>query len=184
MTCTVVHESTISRLFKESFSYSATLCKPNIIPFGRLRPENQWRAAEYFKIIAAYDPYRIKFGDEKHLKGREVFNRRNRRNPFTGEVPPSVGIPDLTNTYSLTGFCSIDRRSSPVFAIIHDAMNGAKKFQLQLSWPWSAGGFTLEMFLSLITLPFIMAARTLFFKTGCGRSLALLFSFFLRDLLS
>ena len=53
MTCTVVHESTISRLFREFFPYSATLCKPNMIPFDKLRPENQWRAAEYFKIIAA-----------------------------------------------------------------------------------------------------------------------------------
>ena len=31
---------------------------------------------------------------------------------------------------------------------------------------------------------FIVVARTMFFKTGCGRSLAFLFSFFLQDLLS
>ena len=100
MTGTVVSKSTISRLFKESFPYCATLCRANMVPIDKFRPENQWRAAEYFRIIAVFDPYRIKFGDEKHLKGKEVFNRRNRRNPFTGHVPPTIGTPDLTNTYS------------------------------------------------------------------------------------
>ena len=96
---------------------------------------------KYFRIIATFDPYRIKFGDEKHLKGKEVFNRRNRRNPFTGHVPPTIGTPDLTNTYSLTGFCGIDRRSGPVFALIHEARNGAEEFAVAVELAVECGWF-------------------------------------------
>ncbi|KAL7525047.1 hypothetical protein ACHAXR_003207, partial [Thalassiosira sp. AJA248-18] len=59
------------------------------------------------ELIAFIDPERIKFGDEKHLKGDEVFNRKVRRNVLTGEVPEMVVSPDFRNRYNLTGFCSI-----------------------------------------------------------------------------
>lgn len=138
---TVVSRSTVSRFFKEAFPYSATFHRPNLIPMDKFRPENCMRAIEYLHVIARVDPYRLKFGDEKSLKGKEVFNRKVRRNPLTGEIPPLVTTPDFTNSYSLTGFCGIDRRSSAVWCSVHDGTNGADEFALQLEQACHSGFF-------------------------------------------
>ena len=87
------------------------------------------------------NPNRIKFGDEKALKGREVFNCKVRRNPLTGEIPPISTNPDFTNTYSLTGFCGIDRRSTPVFCNLHDEMNDATEFSIAVELACSVSFF-------------------------------------------
>ena len=141
LTGTVVSESTISRFFKEQFPYSATFCQTNFVPLDKFRPENMFRAVEYLYLISRVDPSRIKFGDEKSLKGKEVFNRKVRRNPLTGEVPPLFTTPDLTNTYSLTGFCGIDKRSTAVWCSIHDDTNDAAEFALQVELALQSGFF-------------------------------------------
>ena len=105
---TRVSKSTISRFFLKKCTFIGGLCRPNLVPFDKFWPENLEKALEYVAFIATIDPRRLKFGDEKHLKGKEVFNRKNRRNPFTGVVPFTIVTPDFTNTYNLTGFCSID----------------------------------------------------------------------------
>ena len=112
---TVVSDSTLCRFFKEAFPFSAGLYRPNIIPYDKFKPDNCMKALEYFHVMAMINPYRLKFGDEKSLKGKEVTNRKVRRNPLTGEIPPLLVPSDFRNTYSLTGFCGIDRRSSAVF---------------------------------------------------------------------
>ena len=119
-TGTVVSESVLSRFFKEAFPFTASLHRPNLIPLDKFRRENCARACEYLQIIAKIDPYHLKFGDEKCLIGREVFNQRVRRHPMTDEIPPMGTTPDYTNTYLLTGFCGIDRRSTPVFCKLHE----------------------------------------------------------------
>ena len=86
ITGTIVSVQTISRLFLHEFPYSARLRRPNVVPIDKFRPENMERAVEYISYVATIDPRRIKYGDEKHLKGRDVFNRNNRRNPFTGSA--------------------------------------------------------------------------------------------------
>ena len=83
-----VSESTLSRFFKEAFPYSATLHRPNLVPYDKFRPENCMKAIDYLHVIARIDPLWIKFGDEKSLKGREIFNRKVQRNPMNGMVPP------------------------------------------------------------------------------------------------
>jgi len=138
---TEVSESTISRFFKEAFPYSATLRRPNLVPFDKFRPENCMKAIDYLNIIVQIDPRRIKFGDEKSLKGKEVFNRKVRVNPMTGEIPPLYTTSDFRNTYSLTGFCSIDRRSTAVFCSIHDEINTATEFSVQVELAMSSGFF-------------------------------------------
>ena len=96
---------------------------------------------EHFQLLAKINPHRIKFGDEKSLKGREVFNRKVRRNPLTGEIPPIRTTPDFTNTYSLTGFCCIDRRSSPVFCYLHEGTNDGTEFSVVVELACSEGFF-------------------------------------------
>ena len=132
ITGTIVSVQTISRLFLHEFPYSARLRRPNVVPIDKFCPENMERAVEYISYVATIDPRRIKYGDEKHLKGCDVFNCYNRRNPFTGLTPPLVAPPDFRNTYSLTGFCGIDRRSSPIFYSIHDGTNDSTEFQATL----------------------------------------------------
>jgi len=138
---TQVSESTMSRFLKEAFPYSATFHRPNLVPYDKFRPENCMKAIDYLHVIAHIDPHRIKFGDEKSLKGKEVFNRKVRRHPMTGEIPPLYTTPDLTNTYSLTGFCGIDRRSTAVFCAIHDGINDATEFSIQVELAMSSGFF-------------------------------------------
>ena len=59
-------------------------------------------------MVADIDPGRIEFADDKHLKGGEVFDRKVRRNVFTGEVPEMIVLPGFRNRCTLTGFCSIN----------------------------------------------------------------------------
>lgn len=149
LTGTIVSESTISRVFRNKFPYKATLQRPNIVPIDKFRPENRERAVQYLAYISTINPLRIKFGDEKHLKGRDVFNRHNRANPFTGLVPPLVTPPDFRNTYSITGFCGIDRRSSPIFYTMHDGTNDSLEFQITVERALQAGWFHPGDFLVL-----------------------------------
>ena len=138
---TVVSDSPLCRFFKKAFLFSAGLCCPNIIPYDKFKPKNCRKALEYFLVIAMINPYRLKFGDEKSLKGPEVTNRKVRSNPFTGVIPPLLVPSDFRNTYSLTGFCGIDRRSSAVFCSIHDDTNGAPEFAMQVELAASRGFF-------------------------------------------
>lgn len=43
------------------------------------RPENLEKMIEYVTLVAQMDPSRLKFGDEKQLKGQELYNRKVRR---------------------------------------------------------------------------------------------------------
>ena len=69
-------------------------------------------------MVVEFDPIRIKYGDEKHLKGQELFNRPTRRDPLTGERPPMLVPPDFRNTYTIIGFCGLDKRTTAVHACI------------------------------------------------------------------
>ena len=129
---TVLSECTVSRFFKGAFPYRASLYRPNLVPFDKFRRVNLEKATEYLNFVSLIEPTRIKFGDEKLLKGEELFSRNVRRNPLTGEIPALLTTPDFRNTYSLTGFCGIDVRVSPVFFSIHESNNDAIQFALDL----------------------------------------------------
>ena len=83
-------------------------------------------------MISEFAPRRLKFGDEKLLKGQEVYARRTRRNVFTGEVPAIITPPDFRNTYIITAFIGIDERSSLIHFRINKAQNNADQFALDL----------------------------------------------------
>ncbi|KAL7534650.1 hypothetical protein ACHAXR_006021 [Thalassiosira sp. AJA248-18] len=143
LTGTVASKSTISRFFTDAFPHRGGMCRPNLVPFDKFRPANIQRAVEYVELIASIDPERIKFGDEKHLKGDEIFNRKVRRNPLTGEVPEMTVDPDFRNRYNLTGFCSINPRTTrqAVWCSLHECINDADNFSLELEYAIRGGFF-------------------------------------------
>ena len=103
--------------------------KPNLVPYDKFKPSNESRAYEYLYMLSHLAPHRIKFGDQKSLKGQELFLRLVRKNPSTGEVAPIMTTSDFRNTHSITGFCSIDERSVPVWYKIRKETNDAVQFK-------------------------------------------------------
>jgi len=97
----------------------------------------------FLDIISKIDPARIKFGDEKHLKGDAIFNRKVRRNPITGEVPEMIVTSDFRNRYNLTGFCSINPMTTKyaVWCSLHECINDADQFHLELEYAIHSGFF-------------------------------------------
>jgi hypothetical protein len=86
LTGTDVSESTISRVLLTAFPYSSGFRRPNLVPYDKFRPENIARAMQYLSVMCQVDPFRVIFGDEKLLRGEDLFNRMNRVDPLTGEV--------------------------------------------------------------------------------------------------
>lgn len=129
---TVVDKSTISRFFTDGFHIRGSFCKPNLIPVDKFRPANVEKAYEYLVVLSMFDRARIKYCDEKHLKGAELFCQKTRRNVLTGEVLPVLTDSDFRNTYSIVGFCGIDERVTPVRHAISQGINDAENFSIQV----------------------------------------------------
>jgi transposase len=105
---------------------------PNLVPYDKFRPRNMEKAWEYLDHIARISPERLKYGDEKSLKGKAIFNKLARRDVLTGLVPPTMTDPDFRNTYSIIGICGICTRSSPVRYRIMDATVDANLFSMEI----------------------------------------------------
>jgi DDE superfamily endonuclease len=98
------------------------------VPYDKFRPENIAKAVQYLAIMCRIDPFRVIFGDEKLLRGEDLFNRMNRVDPLTGVVQPIYPDPDFRNTYSLTGFISINPQRRPITVFATDGTNNADQF--------------------------------------------------------
>jgi hypothetical protein len=48
---------------------------PNLVPYDKFWPRNMEKAWEYLDHIARISPERLKYGDEKSLKGKAIFNK-------------------------------------------------------------------------------------------------------------
>ena len=127
-TGTVVSKSTISRFFLTAFQYKGSFVRPNKVPHDKFRPENEGRAYEFVYMLSHFAPERVKFGDEKSLKGQELYNRKVRVDPETGVAPPVVTGQDFKNTHSITGFCGIDCRTNPIWYRIRAVTNDSEMF--------------------------------------------------------
>ena len=142
ITGTVASESLISKFFLHNFKHRGILTKSSHVPIDKYKPDNILRAYEYKAYIQGIDPRRIKFGDEKHLKGKEIFNRKNRRDPETGMVENITVSSDFRNTYTIIGFCGIEG-NRPFFFDLHEGTNTASTFRAavdralrtQFLWP-------------------------------------------------
>jgi hypothetical protein len=128
ITGTLVHESTVSRVWKGAFRKNARLVKPNMIPRDKFKPSNIEKAREYIDIVSRLHPVLLKFTDEKHLKGEEVCNARARKDPITGEQFSIRTQSDLRNAYSIIGFCGFDMRTTPFFFHIGKQTNDSEAF--------------------------------------------------------
>ena len=71
-TGTQVSEATISRFFTKGFQIKGNLCKPDMIPIDKFKADNLQRFFEYAAWIRRLPAHRLKFADEKHLKGSEA----------------------------------------------------------------------------------------------------------------
>ena len=131
-TGTIVSKSTVSRFFTKGFEVAGRLCKPNMVPYDKFRPENIANGQEFVKLIARIDKRRLKYGDEKSLKGKSLTNKKARRDVCTGLVPPTFTDPDWRNTYSIIGIVGIDKRVTPMKYRITDATVDAELFALEI----------------------------------------------------
>ena len=127
-TGTRVSEATISRWFNHAFPIKGSLVKANVVPRDKFRPANLLKAREYLTTISFFHPERLKFGDEKLLKGAEVYCRQTRRNVVTGEVPANLVNSDFRNTYVIIGFCGVDPAVTPLRYNITDTSNNSVSF--------------------------------------------------------
>ena len=109
-TGTYVSLSTLSQWFKHRFPHKMTMRKTNKVPIDKFKPENVLRIHKFNLTMCLFldQPHRIKFGDEKPLKGADLFNGKARKDLFTGLVPPTIVDSDFRNTYNVIGFCGID----------------------------------------------------------------------------
>ena len=83
---------------------------------------------EYVNIITQINPVRLKFCDEKHLKGRELFLRKGRRDPQTGIIK-TVCVPlDFRNAYTIIGVCGVASETVLFDCILHEGTNNAVIF--------------------------------------------------------
>jgi len=84
--------------------------KTDKVPLDKFKLENILRIHEYhLKVnMVLHTPWQLKFGDEKPLKGADLFNGAAQKDPFTGTVPAMIVNSDFQNMYNIIGFCSID----------------------------------------------------------------------------
>ncbi len=71
---------------------------------------------------------RLKFCDEKHLKGSEIWNKKGRRCPLTGVIEPMIVDSDFCNSITIIGFCGIDPHAPPFDFVLHTGTNDADTF--------------------------------------------------------
>ena len=125
---TFVSRQVISRWFRTTFPFKGSMRKLNRIPIDKFTDNNLLRWAEYMYRVEQVPQWRLVFGDEKSLKGADLFNRSGRADPLTGLVEDFVIDSDWRNTYAITGLCRIGPDRPPFSYIIHDGSNNAAVF--------------------------------------------------------
>ena len=83
------------------------------MPIDKYRPGNIVTYHDYLNFVSVIPPHLLHFGDEKSLKGCEVFNRYARADPMTGKTEESIVPPYFRNTYCVMGFITINPTKSP-----------------------------------------------------------------------
>jgi hypothetical protein len=100
----------------------------NQVLINKYSPDNCLCLMEYVNIITQIDPMHLKFCDEKHLKGRELFSQKGWRDPQTSIVE-HVCIPlDFQNAYTIIGNCGVVQETIPFDCVLHEGTNNAAFF--------------------------------------------------------
>ncbi len=100
----------------------------NQVPVDKYKPKNILRLLKFMDKILWINPYRLKFCDEKHLKGAKLFNWKGRRDPITDKVEPLLVDSDWQNSYTIIGFCGIAPDTKAFSYVLRDGMNNAAEF--------------------------------------------------------
>ncbi len=74
------------------------------------------------------DHVNIKFANEKHLKGQELFNQNGWDCPLTGELKPIIVDSDFCNSHTIIRCCGIAPDAPPFYFWMHDGTNDATMF--------------------------------------------------------
>jgi hypothetical protein len=74
---------------------------------NKYSPDNCLCLMKYVNIITQIDPMHLKFCNEKHLKGRELFLRKGQRDPQTRIIEPICVPSDIQNTYTIIRVCGV-----------------------------------------------------------------------------
>jgi hypothetical protein len=127
-----VSETTVSRWFHHAFPIWGRCCVPNLAPYGKFRPRNIEKAWEYLDHMSKICLERLKYGNEKSLKGKVIFNKLAWRDVLTRLVPPTMTDQYLRNKYTIIELCSISKLSTPVRYQIADAIVDADLFLLEI----------------------------------------------------
>jgi hypothetical protein len=99
------------------------LGKLNQVPIDKFTPENVLKVIEHWDFIGRVDPFRLKFGNEKPLKGEDLFNWKGRADPLNGEREPIIVDSDFWNTHNIIGICGIAHDTAPFVYKMHDGIN-------------------------------------------------------------
>ena len=108
-----VSHSFISEFFIKIGPFKGTFRKLPQTPIDKFKPQNIQTYSGYLNYISSIPPHLIHFGDEKLLKGMEVYNRKGRINPFTGKSDPVIVPPYFRNTFCVMGFITINTNKYP-----------------------------------------------------------------------
>jgi len=73
-------------LVQQLFSHQWGIQEANPVPIDKFKEKNCMRAQEYLEALSLIAPHKLRFGDEKLIKGVEVYCRRTRRNVLTGKL--------------------------------------------------------------------------------------------------
>jgi len=108
------------------------MCVPNLIPYDKFRPRNMEKAWGYLDHISKISPERLKYGNEKSLNEKAIFNKLAWRDALSGLVPHKITDLDLCNTYLIISICGIFTRSMPVLHPITDTMVDPDLFLMEI----------------------------------------------------
>ena len=72
------------------------------------------RAFNYLTVVAMFGRRGLKFGDENHIKGLELWFQKTRHSVFMRIALPALTTPEFRDTYSIAEFCNIDECATPI----------------------------------------------------------------------
>jgi hypothetical protein len=125
---TFVSRAVIGKWFLTTFPFKGSMRKLTKVPIDKFTNNNIVRWAELMYCVEQIPPWHLVFGDEKQLKGGELFNLWGRADPLTGIVEDFVVDLDWRNTYAITGLCWIGHDRPPFSFIVHDGSNNVAVF--------------------------------------------------------
>jgi transposase len=124
---TKVSPATLSRWFNTQFPFKGKKVKTCNVPLDKFKRSNILRWKEYVLDIMNFEPSRLKFGDEKHIKGEDLHGPV-RIDPQSGIRPSNKTDGDFRNRYTVVGICGIDARARPVEYVINKYTNDSVAF--------------------------------------------------------